>query len=116
MSDADENANIAAMTALLDRFRKKVLASPEYQAFKAMEEALAKVRAAQGIPPSKAASADDRPTSQGEAAYIAIKSEGLPLSIAELLERLAVMGVKVGGANPRINLSSTLSRDDRFTS
>ena len=116
MAAKDPDA-VAAMRALRDSLRRKLEESEEYRALVALEEAIAKV-----VKPLPAASApkhgveERRPTSQAEAAWLALQNAGKPLTIAELIKELSEAGVTVGGANPKINLSSTLSRDERFVS
>jgi len=52
---------------------------------------------------------------QGEASYNAIANAGIPLSIEELVPAVERAGAKLTG-NKNVNLSSSLSRDDRFIS
>ena len=49
-------------------------------------------------------------------AVAAILSDGYPRQTHILLNMLESQGIKIGGAKPHINLSSTLSRDSRFIS
>lgn len=53
---------------------------------------------------------------QAEAAIQALKTYDRPLSTAELLNAIPAFGGAVGGDNPEINLSSSLSRDPRLRS
>src|SRR2546428_585985 len=63
------------------------------------------------------ASEDISKLSQADAAYYLLnKVLREPVNIAGLVHALRAHGIKVGGANPNINLSSTLSKDERFRS
>lgn len=120
MTDAKTKGDaIAAMKALAERFRQNIEQSDDYRAMKALEDAIAKMsEPSPNVSTTTFAVGTSGPrpprTTQSEAAYIAIRTEGKPLSIAELLQQLEAVGVKVGGTNPKVNLSSTLSRDERF--
>jgi hypothetical protein len=55
--------------------------------------------------------------SQADAAHVLLnKVLHEPVPIARLVAALNAHGIRVGGANPNINLSSILSKDIRFRS
>lgn len=54
--------------------------------------------------------------SQADAAEIALKKARKPLTTAEIVAAIQDEGAHVGGADPLVNVSSTLSKDDRFIS
>ncbi|GLS56086.1 winged helix-turn-helix domain-containing protein [Methylobacterium gregans] len=54
--------------------------------------------------------------SQADAAFAILKEKGEVLSISELVPLARARGAIVGGNNPELNLSSSLSRDGRFIS
>jgi hypothetical protein len=127
--------------ALRDEAYKKVVFTPEYVAFKALDDAVAAMggrrhpvlqsspgniaailgttvggiapRAYGGIAP---APVPRRRISQSDAAEQILRAKGRPLVITELLMRLPAAGAIVGGENAQVNFGSTLSRDPRFYS
>ncbi len=54
--------------------------------------------------------------SQGDAAEQVIREAGRALTTQEVVDGIKSKGAKVGGQDPLINVSSTLSKDDRFIS
>ncbi len=54
--------------------------------------------------------------SQADAAEIALKKAQKPLTTAEVVAAIQEEGAHVGGADPLVNVSSTLSKDERFVS
>lgn len=75
--------------------------------------ALAIPRALDNSPPRKLRLNLSRP-SQGDAAEAVLKEAGRPMTTPEIVAGIRAKGAKVGGQDPLINVSSTLSRDDRF--
>lgn len=55
-------------------------------------------------------------SSQADAAFAVLADSDTPLPIAEVVRRVRARGTMVGGNNPEMNLSSSLSRDGRFGS
>lgn len=51
-----------------------------------------------------------------EAAYDILRKLDGPLPIRDLMDEIISKGLRVGGSNPTANLSTQLSRDDRFAS
>lgn len=118
--NADSSAH-AAMIALRDEIKARLLATEDYQALVALESALAMMGKAAGHTEGGGAHrrrdpGKGRPPRQSDMAFQAIKSAGVPLMIGTLVDRLAKEGAPVGGNDPRINLASVLSKDDRFRS
>lgn len=55
--------------------------------------------------------------SQADAAFNVLKLAGIPMTTAELIDPVRNLGATLGGDDPAVNLSSSLSRDkDRFQS
>lgn len=69
-----------------------------------------------GSPKKAPPTVDVSGLSQSDAAHVLLKALGEPQLIANLVRALNAHGIRVGGANPNINLSSILSKDDRFRS
>lgn len=53
---------------------------------------------------------------QTDAAALVLNEKAIPLPTPALLQLIEQKGSKVGGADPLVNLSSALSKDDRFDS
>jgi len=112
--------------------------SPDYRALVSLDGAIRQLRESVTIvakdesettpsaPPSAPLPASgtgpDKPTgvlagySHANGAYKAFRDLKRPMTIAELVSTLAANGLVVGGSDPHVNLSSTLSKDDRFES
>lgn len=58
----------------------------------------------------------DRPLSQADAAVAVLEETGEPQTLFDLLDLVTAKGVVIGGKRRDINLSSSLSRDDRLHS
>ena len=58
----------------------------------------------------------ERALSQGDASALVLHEAGKPLPINIILPRVREKGAQVAGADPLTNLSSSLSRDERFVS
>jgi hypothetical protein len=114
-----------------------VIASPDFAAFKALDDAVVALGGATLIVGNAAAAprtASPRPhvtvsgrgdgavagefrkISQTNAAAAALKGVGNPLSANFLMEEARSFGAVVGGEKPLVNFTSSLSKDDRFYS
>lgn len=122
--------------ALRDRAWQAVVSSDEYKAYvtlKAAVDALPKpastalnvVTAAPApallgrqtaVADALNSAADRRKISQGDAAASALRTNGQPMSAADLLDQARAFGASIGGEKPLVSFTSTLSRDSRFVS
>lgn len=96
----------------------------EFRAFAALDDAVAALGGDRlGLGPLRRSGANAaaaapvrKRLTQADAAERVLKEAGEPLATPALLDRIAALGVAVGGADPETNLSSSLSRDRRFVS
>lgn len=130
MSDASRVA-LDSMLALEAQIETRLLDNPDYRALMALRKAIVEVRGpVQQSKPSerstfygggvataaKQHASPHRTPSQTEAAYQALCQSSVPLGTHELLEEVRRLGASIGGKDPVINLSSSLSRDGRLQS
>lgn len=100
---------------------KAMQSTPQYQAWQALNAALSTIKKQGGKPvadvfaPPPARARFPRLTQVGAAKRV-LRLAGRPMTTAELLSKMADIGYPVGGENPELNLSSTLSRSDNVTS
>jgi hypothetical protein len=106
------------MVALRDALRIELAPNETYQALVAIESAIASFDRAmlKASPHMQRDPGHKRPRRQSDIAFEALEAEGTPLLVGELLHRLATSGSPVGGNDPKVNLASVLSKDDRFES
>lgn len=111
--------------ALKDAAFREVMKTPEYIRYRALISALEAMGVATDAPQTSvisqliargAESGNSRRVSQADAALVLLRASGRPMSIAEIVEKLPSAGASVGGDNPEINASSSLSRDPRLRS
>jgi hypothetical protein len=118
----DASDAIDEMSALHDEIERRLLAtSADYRALVALKKAMHEVRSA-GIAESthkfrrRLKQESERGISHADAAAAVLEDQGEPVPLVNLLELVRSKGAVVGGTDPSINLSSTLSKDDRFES
>lgn len=133
-----DDSIIKNTAALRDRAWQTLIATREYIAFRALNDAVkamggeskaeyaatiaklaSPVRPAMhyGGGPAVASPANfTRKLSQADAAEQILRETGKPMTGANLLKALPAKGVQVGGEKPDVNFTSTLSRDERFYS
>lgn len=127
MAGPQNNESLAAMKRTRDEIRQRLEQNPDFQAYLAQTEAIEKVEALQPRAPGTYSHRDavyhdlsdvvrTKPITQLDAAVQAIAEAGKPLTTGELVEAARKLGAHVGGKDPRINLGSSLSRDERFKS
>jgi len=106
------------------RAYKAMMETVQYKSWQALNSALRtmkqsadKVTPAEEFapPPGKAKAIFPRLSQAGVARRALVKA-GRPMSTSELITRLEEMGYPVGGENPELNLSSTLSRSETIVS
>jgi hypothetical protein len=118
-----------AMAALRAEIAARLEKNEDYRALKALDTALAELGHASSVAVSgrmfirarsfrevARAGAREQQISQADAAEKVMDRAGEPVPIAELVQKVREEGAQVGGSDPHINLSSTLSKDDRFRS
>lgn len=124
MTLPQDTDSLAAMKALRDRIRKRLMGNTDYKALVALENAIAQV---EGNVVTIRSSDDlkittyapgvivrSRPITQTDAAAQALETAGKPLSTAELMEKAKALGAEIGGKDPVVNFGSSMSRDPRF--
>jgi len=123
----DSTSAMTEMRRLRDEFARRLMSNPDYRALVALDKAIAEV---QGAPVEHALSALNvetgspvlgRPTlhtmpSHANAAIAVLKRNGRPMPLSDLLPLVREEGAAVNGKDPEINLSSSLSRNDRLRS
>ena len=127
---SDTLSPLQQMRALRQAIEARLLETEDFRAYQALTRAISEMEAArpkqgdvfkQGAPVRNAfAGIVDQRTaerlSQADAAAAALKQAGQPLHIADLLPLVRQWGATVAGNEPSVNLSSSLSRDNRFRS
>ena len=116
-ADSPNPSALSLMQALRDQLRERLAANEDYRALLVVEAGIDELRKAAA--PRQVKRHDvgsNRPPRQSDIAYQILDQAGRPLTIAELVDRFAQEGHPVGGNDPKMNLASTLSKDDRFES
>ena len=129
---AGPKSESSALDRLLDlrtEVEARLFENSDYKMFVALSRAIADITGdappmlsgslplATVVKPAKGQAADVAGLSQPDAAHVLLqKVLAEPQLIANLVKALNAHGIRVGGANPNINLSSILSKDDRFRS
>lgn len=113
--------HIDYMRAVAAAYEEKLADNPDFQAWKAINEAIAKIeRAAQGTKVAQQPRKRERPKaaepSRLDLVAELILSAGAPLSTNDLIRGLEARGFLIEGKDPAVNLASSLSRSDRFKS
>lgn len=116
---------IAELRKLQDAAKARLRLNPDYVMVEELERMISKITALnvsaamnaaappEAIPPP--ASRSSVRVSQREAAMTALRQQGRPLSTEELIPLVESVGAVLTG-NKNVNLSATMSRDDRFYS
>ena len=125
---------IDSTKGLRDAAWRDVKMSPDYLAFKALDDAVAAMGGDRIIFEAGARTEADRPRAsvgtfanirstrpvtrltQAGGAEAALRSNGDPLPIGRLLEEAIKHGAIIGGDKPLANFRSTISKDPRFVS
>ena len=98
---------------LLERLR----ANPDYVTLKEVEKAIERVESVVGkTRKPRTRGKGKTKITQTDAAKKVLITNGEPLPIGNLLDKTKEAGAHVGGADPRINLASALSKDNQFRS
>ena len=129
---AGPKSEASALDRLLDlrsEIEGRLLENADYKTLVALDRAIADITGdaspmlsgsaplATTVKSNKGQTADVSGLSQPDAAFVLLqKVLGEPQIIANLVKALNAHGVRVGGAQPNINLSSVLSKDARFRS
>lgn len=103
----------------------RLMANPDYIALKALDATIANLGDASAVMQVKSVDKatptqryvkrqSEKGLSYAEAAEKVIKETGEPQTTAVLVDLIKQQGVSVGGADPIINLASSLSRDGRL--
>lgn len=116
--------------SLRDEAWTELMASPPYEVFKALDDAVVALGGRTAMPMLSSVKTvsdrviegairrlrDDkvRRMTQATGATTALVDAGEPLPIGRLLEKTLEKGVVIGGNNPLANFRSTLSKDPRF--
>ena len=123
-----QNAALDALIALRADAHGRLLENQDYRSLVALDRAILEIT---GEKPSNDSAMADHPKpkpkpngdasvqglSQSDAAHVLLNQVlNEPVPIARLVAALTAHGIRVGGANPNINLSSVLSKDTRFRS
>lgn len=125
----DQNSTLDTLTALRADTHARLLENKDYRTLVALDRAIVEITGERPVgdtigpdlPKSKSprntSDASVQGLSQKDAAQVLL-SQVLhePIPIARLVSALNAHGIRVGGANPNINLSSILSKDTRFRS
>jgi hypothetical protein len=127
----DKQRTIAQFLALRASFETRLRANPDYVAIQEIDRSIERLSAITSevaasvptpidntlrVPPVTGILSRARTkVRQGEAAYKAILTAGIPLTIDEIVPAVEQSGAKLTG-NKNINLSSALSRDESFVS
>lgn len=125
----DQNSTLDTLTALRADVHSRLLENQDYRSLVALDRAIADITGNSPIAEAisngiakKAKTKSDNDAdvsglSQADAAQVLLnKVLEEPVTIARLVSALNAHGIRVGGANPNINLSSVLSKDARFRS
>lgn len=125
------------MTSLLEKVRilreeawGELIVAPEYTTFKALDEAVVRMGGVSKLPLEASAASEavrqiidrtiGKATAEGgkrkysDAAEIALRMGGAPLTISRLMEAAEEHGAEVGGTDPLNNFRSAVSKDPRF--
>lgn len=132
MADTKEqNSTLDTLTALRADTHSRLLENKDYRTLVALDRAILDIT---GEKPVADFAVNDQPKprvkqnnhdveasveglSQADAAQVLLnKVLHEPVPIARLVSALNAHGIRVGGVNPNINLSSVLSKDTRFRS
>lgn len=124
---ADNSATLATLVELRNAAEARLKGNPDYIELTALRQAIAAITGEPvpeadqilAIVPTKRnpGTVDVAGMSQSDAAHTLLqKALGEPQLVANLVKALNAHGIRVGGANPNINLSSILSKDLRFRS
>jgi len=119
---------IQQAVALRDAAYAELSVTPAFVRFQALEDAVNRMQAsappesraavllrrAAGIGESVASGTARRRLSQAEGALAILRERGKPMTTAEIVRALPTVGATVGGVSPEINVSSSLSRDNRL--
>jgi hypothetical protein len=115
------------MRKLRNDFVRRLMSNPDYRALVALDKAIAEV---EGVPEHSIAATPKAQTaspvlrnptfpavpSQAYATLTVLGRHGRPMPISELLPLVREEGAMVNGNDPTINLSSSLSRNERLRS
>jgi hypothetical protein len=126
---AENNSTLATLVELRNAAEVRLKENADYIELLALRQAIAAITGepvpdadqiiSMGSPPPRrnGSAADVNGLSQSDAAHVLLQRVlGEPQLIANLVKALNAHGIRVGGTNPNINLSSILSKDDRFRS
>jgi hypothetical protein len=126
---AENDDELAMLVELRNAAEARLRTNPDYIKLCALRRAIAAIAGEDepepdqilSMTPSSSkrgqVSVDVSSLSQPDAAHVLLqKVLAEPQLIANLVKALNAHGVRVGGTNPNINLSSILSKDDRFRS
>jgi hypothetical protein len=124
MSETNGAANaLDGMKALHDEIERRLLTtSADYRALIALRKAMHEVKGTSIADSTRRTrvrlhrESESTGMSQADAAAAVLEDRGQPVPIANLVELVTQKGAPVGGKEPTINLSSTLSKDERFKS
>jgi hypothetical protein len=121
------------MRKLRDEFSRRLMSIPDYRALIALDKAIAEVertpvRSSSSMPDIQAKPPPEPPKhfsldastghfqSHGNAAIAVLKRNEQPMPLSALLPLVREEGARVNGKDPEINLSSSLSRNERLRS
>ena len=114
---------IADLLKARERIAERLSQNADFQALQALDTTIGDLRATLARASSEAEDRTEEPEkpplvgySQAEGAHIIIRSFRRPFTVGELVESLSRYGIQVGGKDKSVNLSSTLSKDERFES
>lgn len=126
---AENSPALATLVELRNAAEARLRENPDYIELLALRQAIAaitgepvpdadQILSISPKPPKKnEVFLDVSSLSQADAAHVLLtKVLKEPVIVANLVRALLAHGITVGGNNPNINLSSTLSRDSRFRS
>jgi hypothetical protein len=125
----DQSSTLDTLTALRADVHARLLENSDYRTLVALDRAIMEITGEKppadtvgpNLPKPKTtknnADASVQGLSQKDAARVLLDQVlHEPVPIARLVSALNAHGIRVGGANPNINLSSVLSKDTRFRS
>lgn len=121
-TQSENQSGRALIKAARDSLHTKLLENDDYRALLALDGALdafdrGASKHSSGQPLAKRHDVGRaRSPRQSDVAYQLLDEGDAPLTIGALIELMAEKGSPVGGGDPRINLASVLSKDDRFES
>lgn len=120
------NSELRELNRMIQEVEARLARSPDYITLRALERARDEIEAQyheRVVDHDTGAELALVPTgrqfkkggpSQLDAAAQALEQAGEPLTTPEMVNRVRLLGAKVGGAKPNINLSSSLSKSEDF--